>query len=201
MFETVFDLVPGEPAPKLAIAICAEATDDLAGADRYYRLVWRTDRTYISAAFGLARALLAKGERAEAVGVLESVPDTSSHYVTAQLAAIRARTGSADGISATDFEEAGKQLSRLDLDVARRADATRELLESALAWVRGGANGTSGTVLGSRLEEEDLRRGLEKCYLRLARQATTERHPHGELGRLAGAQLLGGHSVAERARA
>jgi serine/threonine-protein kinase PknG len=140
-------------------------------------MVWRTDRTYISAAFGLARALLGRGERMEAVDVLNSVPDTSSHHLAAQLAAVRARTAIARsaGLSEQDLVVAGTQLARLELDDARRAVASRELLESAFAWVRGGPNGSSGTVLGCRLVEDDLRRGLEGWYRALARQAGTRR--------------------------
>jgi serine/threonine-protein kinase PknG len=176
-FESVYDAVPGEAAPKLAIAVCAEASDDMADADRYYRIVWRTDRTFISAAFGLARALLAKGERHEAVDVLNSVPDTSSHHLAAQLCAIRARTGIArsDGLSEQDLVLAANQLSGLDLDDARRAHVSRDLLESAFEWVRSGPESTSGSVLGCRLVEHDLRQGLEKWYRALARQAGTRR--------------------------
>ncbi|KAA9149619.1 protein kinase [Amycolatopsis acidicola] len=176
-FESVFDLVPGEPAVKLAIAACAELGGDLAEADRYHRTVWRTDRAFISAAFGLARSLLGRDGRAEAVDVLESVPETSSHYLAAQLAAIQSRTGigRAAGLSEEDLVTAGDRLARLELDEARRAHAARDLLESALDWVRGGPDGSSRKVLGCRLEEDELRRGLEKWYLRLARQAGTRR--------------------------
>jgi serine/threonine-protein kinase PknG len=173
-FEAVYDLVPGETAPKLAIAACAEAADEAGDADRYYRTVWRTDRTFISAAFGLARALLDKGNRAEAVDVLESVPETSSHYLAAQLAAIRARSASTE-LSEVDLVTAGERLARLDLDEYRRAQASRDLLRAALDWVDTNTNGGGGTVLGCRLREQDLRKGLETWYLRLARQATDRR--------------------------
>ncbi|WP_160148954.1 serine/threonine-protein kinase [Amycolatopsis alkalitolerans] len=172
-FETVYDLAPGEPAPKLAIAVCAEAAGEAGDAERYYRTVWRTDRTFISAAFGLARALLDKGNRADAVDVLESVPETSSRYLVAQLTAIHARTN-ASPLSEEDFAVAGERLSRLDLDEHRRAEAARDLLSAALAWVRGtGAH--AGSVLGCRLTEHELRKGLETWYLRLARQTTGRR--------------------------
>ncbi|NKQ52741.1 protein kinase [Amycolatopsis sp. K13G38] len=177
-FETVYDLLPGELAPKLAIAFCAEAAGDPGDADRYYRIVWRTDRSFISAAFGLARVLLARGERAEAVDVLESVPDASTHYVTAQLEAIRARTARtrAGGLSEKDLVLAGERLSGLELDDARRARAARDLLESAFAWVCDGPGATDGgTVLGCGLTEPDMRRGLETSYLKLAKQAATRK--------------------------
>ena len=173
-FEAVYDLVSGETAPKLAIAACAELADDLDAADRYYRLVWRTDRSFISAAFGLARVLRAGGRRAEAVEVLESVPETSSHYLVAQLSAIQARIR-ADEVSEVDLVLAGNRLTVLELDEVRRTNAERELLEAAYEWTRGGAGAgaATGTVLGRRLVTEDLRRGMEGCYLALARQAAT----------------------------
>lgn len=170
-FESVYDLVPGETAPKLAIAVCAELAGATHDADRYYRTVWRTDRTFISAAFGLARVLLAQDERAEAVDVYESVPDASTHHLAAQLAALRARTACA-GLSEEDFVVAGDRLERLhDLDDHRRAQASLDLLSAALDWVRGGANGGKATVLGCRLTEDELRKGLETQYLHLARHA------------------------------
>jgi serine/threonine-protein kinase PknG len=173
-FDAVYDAVPGEAAPKLALAVCAELARDRAAADRYYRLVWRTDRSYISAAFGLARTLLAKGDRLEAVDVLRSVPETSIHYVTAQLAAIRARTGvsTVDGLTEEDLVGASTQLDRLELDAERRAQVSRDLLEVAHAWVRDGRSG-HGRVLDCQLTDLELRLGLERCYRTLARQAGT----------------------------
>jgi serine/threonine-protein kinase PknG len=171
-FDRVYSAVPGEAAPKLAIALCAEATKDWVSADRYYRQVWRTDRAYVSAAFGLARALLARGERLEAVDVLSSVPETSSHYVPARLAAVRARTEVANPAVLTeqDLVAAGDQLAELEIDAERRATASSKVLDAALRWVTGGGGG-KGRVLGSALTEDDLRVGLERCYRTMARHA------------------------------
>ncbi|HET9138754.1 serine/threonine-protein kinase [Actinophytocola sp.] len=173
-FDAVYAAVPGEAAPKLALAVCAEAAGDAQLADRYYRTVWRTDRSYLSAAFGLARVLLRRGERAEAVEVLRSVPESSSQYLTAQLAAIRAQTGGApvEALTEQDLVAAGGRLRGLELDAERRTQASRELLEAALSWVLTGRTGT-GKVLDRTLAEADLRFGLEACYRALARQAST----------------------------
>src|SRR5690606_2411264 len=86
-FDEVYDELPGEIAPKLALAVSAEAVGDYFKAARLYELVWRTDRSYVSAAFGLARVYLAQGGRPSAIEVLESVPSSSTHYVAAQTAA------------------------------------------------------------------------------------------------------------------
>ena len=64
-FEAVYDDLPGEVAPKLALGISAEGVGDYFAAARFYELVWRTDRTYVSAAFGLARVYLAQGARSQ----------------------------------------------------------------------------------------------------------------------------------------
>jgi serine/threonine-protein kinase PknG len=173
-FDTVYSAVPGEAAPKLALAVCAEAAGDGGLADRYYRTVWRTDRSYLSAAFGLARVLLRRGERIETVDVLRSVPESSSQHLIAQLAAIRAQTGGApvDVLTERDLVDAGTRLRTLELDAERRTQASRELLETALAWVHMGRTG-AGKVLDCALTEQDLRFGLERCYRTLARQAAT----------------------------
>ncbi len=90
-FDAVYDAFPGEPAPKLALGVCAEVLGQLDNAAEYYRLVWTTDPSYVSAAFGLARVRLAAGDRAGAVRALESVPESSIHYTAARVAAVRAR--------------------------------------------------------------------------------------------------------------
>jgi serine/threonine-protein kinase PknG len=175
-FDRVYAAVPGEAAPKLAIALCAEVAGDHRAADKYYRTVWRTDRSYVSAAFGLARSLLALGERLEAVDVLTSVPETSSHHLAAQLAAVRARlrVQAPTDLAEDDLVAAGKQLADADVDAERRAHASSEVLGTALQWVLAGRSG-SGTVLGCALTEDDLRAGLERCYRTLARHADNTR--------------------------
>ena len=135
--------MPGEAAPKLALAVCAEATGDWTTADRYYRIVWRTDRTYVSAAFGLARALLARGERLEAFDVLSSVPETSNHHVTARLAAAAARVRGVPPAELTedDLVAAGGLLEDLELDAERRALASGAAAERR---VRRGSRAATG---------------------------------------------------------
>ena len=88
----MYDALPGEIAPKLALGVAAEYVGDWFAAARFYELVWRTDHAYVSAAFGLARVYLQQGARASAIEVLETVPESSSHHVAAQVAAIKIKT-------------------------------------------------------------------------------------------------------------
>lgn len=182
-FEAVYDALPGEAAPKLALAVSAEYQRDYFAAARFYEQVWRTDRSYVSAAFGLVRVYLAQGARAGAIEVLESVPDTSSHYVAAQVAAIKikARADEAAKLAEPDLYDAARRLERLALDAERRTQLSVEVLEAAYGWVQAGKPGSrqaAGTVLGCGLSERELRFGLERCYRALARLAGTAEQRH-----------------------
>ncbi|MEU3407325.1 tetratricopeptide repeat protein [Streptomyces sp. NPDC006670] len=178
-FDAVYDAFPGEPAPKLALALCAEILGQLDNAAEYYRLVWITDPGFVSAAFGLARVQLASGDRAAAVRTLESVPESSIHYTAARVAAVRARLRDrspqeellADLGAASDQVEA---LRRFGLDPERQERLATEVLGSALDWVLSGSRGADpgrSSLLGSQLDERGLRFGLERSYRVLARLA------------------------------
>lgn len=168
-FDAVCSAVPGEAAPKLALGVCEEATGDLVAAAGWYELVWRTDHAYVSAAFGLARVLLACGDRGRAVEVLLSVPDTSSQHLAAQIAAVRAQLGHGD---AEDLVAAGERLHALDIDVHSHTQLSAELLEAAYDYVTRN-QAAEGRVLDCALSEHELRLGLERRYRTLARFAAT----------------------------
>jgi serine/threonine-protein kinase PknG len=153
----------------------------LDNAAEYYRLVWTTDQSYVSAAFGLARVLLKSGDRAGAVRTLESVPESSIHYTAARVAAIRARLRdrSPQEPLLADLYAAARQvddLQRQGLDSDRREQLATEVLGSALDWeLAGRAGAPAGAadlpLLGARLDERGLRFGLERSYRVLARLA------------------------------
>src|SRR5208282_918725 len=141
-FNAVYDELPGELAPKLALAFAAEAAGDAASAGRYFQLVWTVDRSYISAAFGLARTCLAAGDRPGAIAALAAVPETSSHHAAAQIAAVRILVSA--GVTHDDLRQAGGRLDRLALDEARRQQLTVEILRAALDWASSGQTPASG---------------------------------------------------------
>jgi serine/threonine-protein kinase PknG len=179
-FDSVYDELPGEIAPKLALAVSAEGVGDYFGAARFYELVWRTDHSYVSAAFGLARVYLAQGAKAGAIEVLESVSPSSTHHVAAQVAAIKIKTrmsGAKDTtpVSDRDLVEAGNRLERLTLDAERRTRLSAEVLEACHEWVRASkASPQRGMkVLGCDLSDREVRFGLERCYRSLARLAAS----------------------------
>ncbi|MET8329151.1 tetratricopeptide repeat protein [Streptomyces sp. NPDC005181] len=187
-FDAVYDAFPGEPAPKLALGICAEVLGQLDNAAEYYRLVWTTDPSFVSAAFGLARVQTAAGDRAGAVRTLESVPEASIHYTAARVAAVRARLRERAPHEPliADLTAAADQVSGLQsfgLDAVRREQLSTEVLGTALDWVLSGsptdrpdspqAPAPAGPrmLLGSEVDERGLRFGLERSYRMLARLA------------------------------
>ncbi|MGW7255683.1 tetratricopeptide repeat protein [Streptomyces sp. NPDC054834] len=183
-FDAIYDAFPGESAPKLALGLCAEVLGQLDNAAEYYRLVWSTDPSHVSAAFGLARVQLAAGDRRDAVRTLESVPESSIHYTAARVAAVRARlrqrtATAADTPFLEDLTAAAAQVEALQaygLDPARREQLSAEVLGSALDWILSGGESTQPAaggrvLLGSGLDERGLRFGLERAYRTLARLA------------------------------
>jgi len=177
-FDAVYDALPGELAPKLALAFAAEAAGDPAAAARYFQLVWTVDHAYVSAAFGLARARLAAGDGPGAVAVLTAVPDTSTHHLAAQVAAVRiqimARRDQTKA-AADDLRAAGGRIGRLKLDAALQEQLTAEVLQAALDSVTGGVALAGGELLGCEPSERALRFGLERSYRALARLAQDRR--------------------------
>ncbi|MFI5871771.1 tetratricopeptide repeat protein [Streptomyces sp. NPDC051445] len=182
-FDAIYDAFPGETAPKLALGLCAEVLGQLDNAAEYYRLVWSTDPSYVSSAFGLARVQFAAGDRKGAVRTLESVPESSIHYTAARVAAVRARLRQRTALASDvpfveDLSAAAAQVEALDaygLDPKRREQLSAEVLGCALDWILSGGQGAgpaARVLLGSELDERGLRFGLERSYRTLARLAT-----------------------------
>jgi serine/threonine-protein kinase PknG len=172
-FVAVYDQLPGELAPQLALGFAAEAAGDQPTAARYFERVWTVDRSHVSAAFGLARTRLAADDRAGAIAVLAAVPSASSHYVTAQIAAVRVhltRRGPSE-VTPGDLREAAGRLDRLTLDSSRREYLRSEILRAALDAVTAGQAVGDDRLLGCEPVEHPLRSGLEQSYRTLARLA------------------------------
>jgi serine/threonine-protein kinase PknG len=177
-FSAVYDELPGELAPKLALAFAAEAAGDLPAARYHFQLVWTIDRSYVSAGFGTARAYLASGDRVGAIAAVAAVPETSSHHAAAQIAAVRLLVAGGAGLSVADLHQADQRLGRLSLDDndPRRHQLAVEILRAALDWVsdgtatpqRAGAQAAAERILGYEANERALRFGLERGYRALA---------------------------------
>jgi serine/threonine-protein kinase PknG len=187
-FRHVMFELPGEIAPRLAVAVAAEAgaagashpqqrADHYAEAARDYELVARSDPSYASASFGLARACLAVGDRAGAAAALARVPATSSANTAAQSQLCRVLCTDVNGHppELTDLTIAAAALGDLRVDPEQRAILRRDLLVTVLAQLEAGtiAPDPRQLLAGAALSEFGVRSTLEATYRTLARLAST----------------------------
>jgi serine/threonine-protein kinase PknG len=182
-FNAVYDALPGEQAPKLALAFCAEHGGRPDRAEPYYEAVWRRDRSAVSAVFGLARVRLGRADRGGAVRLLDETPAESRHYDAARIAAVRVLSGNLAGghrPSATDLRAAEDRLARLYLDGGAPAGPSRTRLETVVREAELGVR----LAAGPGEEETELRLRLERSYRALAPQSGTRAH-HSDLVDLA----------------
>jgi serine/threonine-protein kinase PknG len=187
-FRRVMLELPGEIAPRLAVAVAAEAgaraasspqerADYYAAAARNYELVARSDPSYASASFGLARACLAVGDRTGAAAALARVPATSSANAAAQSQLCRVLCTDVNGHppELSDLRTASAALAELRVDSEQRATLRRDLLATTLAQLESGAiaSNPQQQLAGAALSEFGVRSSLEETYRTLARLAST----------------------------
>ncbi len=156
-FDAVLTMLPGELDPKLALAATAELRGAYDEAARYYETVWRTNHSFYSAAFGLARLRARAGDRAGAIATLDQITAASAHFTAAGTAAIEilldGRT--ADNVDEPTLLDAGKRASTLTLESAtKRATIRLKVLGAALDWLEGGKYAEGCPALRCRLRPD-----------------------------------------------
>ncbi|GAA5144867.1 hypothetical protein GCM10023321_01900 [Pseudonocardia eucalypti] len=170
-FDAVYGALPGEWAPRLALAAAAECLGTAEGdelARRGYRPVADTDPSLVDASFGLARARLRVGDRAGAVAALDAVPNSSGEYPGARLASVRIGLLEPD-LGPDGLAELAGRLTGLTLDPVVRREIHAELLERAVRVA--GQPSTAPELLGHPWRERELRFALEDCLRAAARLA------------------------------
>jgi serine/threonine-protein kinase PknG len=166
-FNAVYGQVPGELAPKLALALACERGREGDIAEGLYRTCASTDANYVApAAFGMARIRAARGDVSGAVQALDLVPSTSRSYPEARRLRALELYESGQGLPA--LAQAMESINGVQLDSRERGELTAQILERAIAEVdKNGAK--TGVLVGPYEAEEDtLRDGLEATYRQLA---------------------------------
>ncbi|MFT4125195.1 MAG: tetratricopeptide repeat protein [Gordonia sp. (in: high G+C Gram-positive bacteria)] len=203
-FTAVLHAMPGEVAPKLAVAGSAEILgrwlsdekhhpDDPETADRpgeriselyaiaahHYHDLWLTDHAIVTAAFGLARLRVARGAFAEAIEPLDEVPPTSRHYNTARATAVLALVHGRDPalVEHAQLVEAARRLEVMPDAEPRKARLQLIVLGTALGWIVAHPDEVPGSskLLGVPFTERGLRAGTERTLRALARQMRNNR--------------------------
>jgi serine/threonine-protein kinase PknG len=171
-FNAVYGQVPGELAPKLALALACERAGEAEVAESLYRTCASTDANYVApAAFGLARIRAARGDVTGAVAALDLVPSTSRGFLEARRHRAT-RLYESGGLPA--LAEAMSSLQGVRLDPNEQAQLTARILEKAFAEVT--RSGPQQVTIGPYpANEGSLRDGLETTYRTLARSSTDER--------------------------
>jgi serine/threonine-protein kinase PknG len=171
MFDACLSALPGELAPKLALAFALECAGKPAAG--WYEAVWRTDHSYVSAVFGLARS--------GRMSVLDEVPTHSVYRARAQVALAVSVVRGADlsRLTTDDLVGSADRLAKqADLDPRRRDVLTAELLTSALTWLESSSPPKGAQLAEAPFTEQGLRRRLESIYRKLAVAAESRQERH-----------------------
>jgi serine/threonine-protein kinase PknG len=166
-FNAVYGQVPGELAPKLALALACERGGEGDIAERLYQICASTDANYVApAAFGMTRVRAARGDVPAAIQALDLVPSTSRSYPEARRLRAVQLYESGHGLPA--LAQAMDSISGVRLDPREQSELTVQILERAIAEV--GKNGSKSDVkIGPYpASDEALRDGLEDTFRQLA---------------------------------
>jgi serine/threonine-protein kinase PknG len=189
-FNAVYGQLPGELAPKLALARACEANNDLDTAASLYEVCAQTDASYGAIGLiGLARIARAKGDSVAALRALERVASTSSLYAFAKTeraqtlfsrASSQAQDPKSHAAAVSDFHQALNEHAAAGTNPAQhsvfRVSVLRQLLEITPSGVvvstaLASASGSNATGKGG--SAADLRNELEKSLRDQARAAAS----------------------------
>jgi serine/threonine-protein kinase PknG len=169
-FNAVYGQVPGELAPKLALAVSCELSGEHDVAEGLYLTCARTDANYIApSAFGLATIRSNRGDLDGAVAALDLVPQTSGAYIRARRTRAGLLAGSGRGLAA--LAEAMNSVDALTIDPVDRANLSASVFRTALDVVLASGPDPQLRISGRPATEPELRDGLEAAYRELAGHA------------------------------
>ncbi|MDP2771915.1 MAG: tetratricopeptide repeat protein [Nocardioides sp.] len=174
-FNAVYQQVPGELAPKLALAVACERGQLPEVAEALYATCAGTDATYVApASFGMARVRAQRSDMQGAVAALDQVPSTSRGYPESrQLRADVLLSGGAQDLALLD--QALRSIESVQMAPRTRETYTVRILGQALEVVLTGSDRPDAKVGSYPATESGLRDGLERSYRALARDATEQR--------------------------
>ena len=172
-FNAVYGQVPGELAPKLALATACEMGGEPDVAENLYLICASTDANYVTpAAFGLARLRAQRQDLPGTLDALDIVPSTSRGYLESRQ--LKAEHLLAHGNGLADLQEAMASTHSARLDLLTQARIDVSIYERALAEVRAHGAMASTTIGDVPATPAALRDRLEQAY---RTQAALENDP------------------------
>ncbi|MDO5286775.1 MAG: tetratricopeptide repeat protein [Actinomycetia bacterium] len=162
-FNAVYGQVPGELAPKLALATACEMGGQPDVAENLYLICASTDANYITpAAFGLARLRAQRQDVRGTLDALDLVPSTSRGYLESRRLKAEHLLAHSSGLADLQQAMTANHSARLDQLTQARIDV--QIYERALAEVRARGAQASTTVGDVPATPPALRDRLEQAY-------------------------------------
>ena len=143
-----------------------------------YAVVWATNPTTVSSAFGLARQLMAEDQVEAAVAALDRVPQASRHQRMAKLTTIVQLITGTDA-SESRIRRAARRLEEIPTNEPRLLQLKIAVMFAALNWLRTtglDAAASSGELFDAPFTQHGLREELAHSLRLLARNAPFPRH-------------------------
>lgn len=174
-FGKVYFEMPGEIAPKLAIAAAAELAGQLPEAVAFYSRVARVDPSYTSACFGWARCLAAQNNIADAAQALSLVPASHSLYTQSRIGLAQILMKNELGLNEQLIEQVSNTIQSISVEGDMVHQLAAKLLSCALNLISLGKlkENHQMNLLGHPLNVTALRTAAEKEYRQVARYAAT----------------------------
>ncbi|WIY81973.1 tetratricopeptide repeat protein [Propionimicrobium sp. PCR01-08-3] len=166
-FNTVYAQIPGELAPKFALAVTCEHSEQPRLAEELFAICASTGAGYVTpSAFAMARIRLARGDQDGALDALDLVPVTSRGYSDARTT--RATLMLQRDGNLADLDQAWQAIQAAKLDQITATTLQAEVLEKVVRLVHAAHGRPVGPFDGQPATERNLRPKLERAYRDLA---------------------------------
>lgn len=175
LFDKVYFEMPGEIAPKLALAFVAEASADWDLAGEMYDRVCRVDPNQVSACFGLSRVEAAQKQLAGAVQALERVPATHSLSMRARITTAQLLLDDEVHLNQSLLQKAEEAVNSISAEDGVVHELAARLLSCALNMIHRGQckEDPQVSLLGNPMQIRKLRLAAEAEYRNTARYSKT----------------------------
>lgn len=171
-FRRVAGDLPGELAPKFAMATAGELLGEWQEAAHWYRIVSAVDPSAVGATMGLARALQHMGDITAARETYRKVPTSSNAFSEARGELVKSLLLTATHPPGmTELKQASDIISTLKVDGAPGQRIRLDLFSAALTALRERRVTAlpDDELVGVPVRETELLGAIEKCYRALAR--------------------------------
>ena len=169
-FDKVFFEMPGELAPKLALAYTFEKLEKNNEALSFYKRVMKVDPSNTTACFGLARCYQKSKNINESLDAIQSVPVTHILYTQSRLKLVDLMI-SLDHEFNNDFvKKISEIITSINYDAGIVHELSAKLIVKAIDFIKNGKlkEDNQITLLGSKFKMDELRINAENEYRKAA---------------------------------